>query len=133
MKDKYYYSDGSTSSEIDYSKQLHRVDGPAIEHSNGTKYWYLNGRCHRVDGPAIEYSNGTKFWYLNGRYHRVDGPAYEGSDGSKAWYLNGEHITKLTKDQLINYMKSNNYILAHLLTDPESMVREAALKYGDKL
>ena len=61
--------------------------------------------------------------------HRVDGPAYEGSDGSKYWYLNGKHITKLTKKMLINYMKANNYILAHLLTDPESIVREATLKY----
>jgi len=110
MKDKFYYSDGSTSSEKDYSKELHRIDGPAIEWADGYKAWYLNGEFHRIDGPAIEHSNGDK-----------------------SWYLNGEHITKLTKDILINYMKSNNYILAHLLTDPESMVREAALKYGDKL
>jgi len=34
--------------------------------SNGTKYWYLNGKRHRTDGPAIEYCNGDGFWYLNG-------------------------------------------------------------------
>jgi hypothetical protein len=33
--------------------------------SNGTKYWYLNGKYHREDGPALEYSNGNKYWYHN--------------------------------------------------------------------
>jgi hypothetical protein len=33
--------------------------------SDGTKKWYLNGKCHREDGPAIEYSYGPKFWFLN--------------------------------------------------------------------
>jgi hypothetical protein len=28
-------------------------NGPAVERSNGTKYWYLNGERHREDGPAI--------------------------------------------------------------------------------
>ena len=51
--------------------QLHRVDGPAIENSNGHKVWYLNDQLHRVDGPAIEWSNGNKEWYLNGvRYSK---------------------------------------------------------------
>ena len=35
-----------------------------IEFTNGTKYWYKEGKCHREDGPAIEYSNGYKEWYL---------------------------------------------------------------------
>lgn len=51
--------------------QLHREDGPAIEMSNGNKYWYFEGKRHRADGPAIEYApdssgNGNKHWYLNG-------------------------------------------------------------------
>ena len=46
--------------------QLHRIDGPAVENSNGYKAWYLNDKRHRADGPAIEYSNGYKVWYLNG-------------------------------------------------------------------
>ena len=32
----------------------------------GTKCWYLNDKLHRTDGPAIEHSNGNKYWYLNG-------------------------------------------------------------------
>jgi hypothetical protein len=72
------------------TEELHREDGPAVEYTNGSKYWYLNDECHREDGPAIEYSNGSKFWYLNGELHREDGPAIEYSNGSKFWYLNGE-------------------------------------------
>ena len=44
-------------------KQLHRLDGPAIELANGTKHWYQNGKCHRLDGAAIQYADGTyEFW-----------------------------------------------------------------------
>jgi hypothetical protein len=39
-----------------------------IEYNNGTICWYNDkGQCHRVDGPAIEYTDGTKEWYLNSR------------------------------------------------------------------
>ena len=61
---------------------------------NGSKFWYLNGKCHREDGPAIEYSSGNKFWYLNGKCHREDGPAIEYADGHKVWYLNDEKVTE---------------------------------------
>jgi hypothetical protein len=47
------------------SGQLHRTDGPALEYTNGDKYWYINGKQHREDGPAIEYNNGIRWWYLN--------------------------------------------------------------------
>jgi hypothetical protein len=63
-------------------------------YSNGSKFWYLNGKLHREDGPAIECSDGTKFWYLNGKFHREDGPAVEWSNGYKAWYLGGKELTE---------------------------------------
>ena len=77
------------------SNQLHRVDGPAIESADGTKSWYLNGKCHREDGPAIEYANGNKYWYLNHKCHRIDGPAVECANGTKFWYLNGVELTEI--------------------------------------
>ena len=43
---------------------LHREDGPAVEYKNGTKLWYINGKCHRMEGPAAEFYNGKKSWYL---------------------------------------------------------------------
>jgi len=42
----------------------HRKDGPAIECSNGDKFWYKEGECHRVDGPAIEYFDRNKYWSI---------------------------------------------------------------------
>jgi len=27
----------------------------------------LVSKCHRVDGPAVEYTDGYKAWYLNGK------------------------------------------------------------------
>ena len=37
--------------------------------SDGTKYWYLNGKSHRVDGPAVEWADGTKLWFLNDKQY----------------------------------------------------------------
>jgi hypothetical protein len=40
-----------------------------VENPNGHKYWFLNGKRHRVDGPAIEWSDGRSWsWWLNGEY-----------------------------------------------------------------
>ena len=47
--------------------QPHRLDGPAVERSDGTKEWWLNGQLHRINGPAVEYATGTKEWWLNGQ------------------------------------------------------------------
>jgi hypothetical protein len=52
--------------------QLHREDGPAIEYSNGDKFWYINGLRHREDGPAVEWSDGDKWWYLNDIHYKED-------------------------------------------------------------
>ena len=79
-----------TTKFSDAQGRWHRVDGPAVERSSGTKEWYLNGKLHRVDGPAYEQFDGTTVWYLNGKRHRVDGPAVERSSGTKEWWLNGE-------------------------------------------
>ena len=80
-----------TISYYNKANQLHRLDGPAVELSDGTKKWYQNGKYHRLDGPARELSNGYKEWWQNGKYHRLDGPAYEGNDGTKAWWIEGKY------------------------------------------
>jgi hypothetical protein len=62
---------------------------------NGTIKWYNeNDESHREDGPAVEHANGNKSWYLNGKLHREDGPAVEYVGGSKSWYLNDEKLTE---------------------------------------
>jgi len=70
--------------------QRHRLDGPAIERADGTKEWYQKDQLHRLDGPAIEYANGTKAWWTEGQRHRLDGPAVECADGTKEWYIKGK-------------------------------------------
>ena len=71
---------------------LHREDGPAIEHTNGRKEWYKDGKYHREDGPAVEWPDGSKFWFQYGKYHRLDGPAIEWHDGYKVFWIYGKHI-----------------------------------------
>ena len=53
----------------------------------GIVRYFENGKLHRLDGPAIEYSGGTKYWYKEGLLHREDGPAVEWKDGYKEWYI----------------------------------------------
>jgi len=74
--------------------KLHREDGPAVECSNGDKYYYINDKLHREDGPAKEYANGDKSFYINGKHHREDGPAIEWRNGYKCYYINGKCLTK---------------------------------------
>ena len=52
--------------------QYHCEDGPAVEGTDGTKYWFINGRCHREDGPAIEFSNGKISWFIGGEQYSFD-------------------------------------------------------------
>ncbi len=70
--------------------QLHRVDGPAVEWSDGSKEWYVDDKRHRLDGPAIESNSGYREWCINGKRHREDGPAIEWRNNIDIWwYLNG--------------------------------------------
>ena len=58
---------------------------------HGNKYWENEeGELHRTDGPAIEFSNGSKFWYQNGKRHREDGPAVEYANGEKEFWVRGK-------------------------------------------
>ena len=99
----YYYKD-------QYFTIRHREDGPAIEYTDGTKYWYANGIYHRADGPAITYPNGDKQWFINGNRHREDGPSIEYTNGYKKWFLNNKEYSEkeyevLTKRKnLINFL-----------------------------
>ena len=92
--------------KIEYKNELdeyHRLDGPAVEYTNGDKYWWVNGLRHREDGHAVEYINGYKAWYINGKYHREDGPAVEYASGDKEWFLNDIQYTEEEyNEELIN-------------------------------
>jgi len=85
---------------------LHREDGPALELTNSSKSWWINGKLHREDGPAIEWFTGDKEWYINSKRHREDGPAVEYADGGKVWWINNVFIFAVNKDgKLIDRME----------------------------
>jgi hypothetical protein len=121
-KDKFYYKDGTISNEHDLLKILHRVDGPAVERTNGTKYWFVDDKYHRLDGPAVERTNGTKYWFVDDKYHRLDGPAAESADGYKEWWIDNKEYIEQDFNELIKEI--NKMSLAMKLTDPRWWVRE---------
>ncbi len=77
MKDQYIYIDPG-GNKFYYSDKamtvLHRTDGPAVEHANGNKYWYLEGK---------EYSEKEYLAKMNpessceGKIIEVDGKKYK--------------------------------------------------------
>lgn len=87
---------------------LHREDGPAIIHLDGSEGWYFDGKPHRKGGPAIIYSDDNKIWYLNDKLHREDGPAIEncsGYNGYNRWYLDGIEYTEKGYKQKMRFKK----------------------------
>ena len=72
----------------DANGNLHRADGPALEHANGDRSWWQYGLRHRTGGPAVEFATGDKWWYQHGKIHRADGPAIEWANGRSTWYSN---------------------------------------------
>ncbi len=86
-------------------KFFHRLNGPAIIYSDGTKYWMKHGECHREDGPAIECANGNKFWYQNGKRHRTDGPAVEYADGHKEYWIEGKEFCEIEYNSFVKNLK----------------------------
>ena len=89
----YYYSDKAMT-------KLYREDGPAVELADGSKLWFLNGKCHREDGPAITW-NGSYEWWANGKLHRENGPAIDPVNGNKEWYLHGIKLTEREHNMFI--------------------------------
>ena len=72
--------------------RLHRTDGPALIHANGSVKWYLHGKRHRIGGPACVYVNGTRKWYEDGKRHRYGGPAATYPDGRRIWFDHGRRV-----------------------------------------
>ena len=68
---------------------IHRADGPAIIHPDGSLEWWFHGNLHRVGGPAATRPNGIEEWWFHGNLHRVGGPAVTWPDGSLEWHEHG--------------------------------------------
>ena len=73
-----------------------------VVNEHGTRRYYnAAGQPHREHGPAVEHTNGSKFWYQNGKLHRTDGPAVECAHGTKEWWLNGQPVSKAEFNQTV--------------------------------
>ncbi len=59
----YYYNE---------KNEFHREDGPALEFTNGNKYWYINGLKHRIDGPAAQNDSIGKVYYIMGKEYSYE-------------------------------------------------------------
>lgn len=67
--------------------RLHRVDGPAVETSDGYQAWYRHGILHRDDGPARQFPDGRQQWWINGSLVRsADPPGYSMDTDRSGWY-----------------------------------------------
>ena len=51
---------GKGTNMTDYQEYTVRV------HKDYTEYLNKDGKHHRLDGPAIEGSDGSKWWYVEG-------------------------------------------------------------------
>jgi len=72
-------------------EELHRLDGPAVEYSNGSKFWYINENSHRNIDPSVEWSNEEKYWWFKGERHRIGGSCYS---CGKWWFIDGKKYSK---------------------------------------
>lgn len=94
----------------DEEGRIHRYDGPAVVHSDGTMIWYHHGQIHRDervggDGslclghrilPAIIFANGACEWFQHGEAHcderDADGyllPTIMYANGTRMWHQHG--------------------------------------------
>lgn len=116
------FSNGSKQWWID--GYLHRIGSPAVELSDGSKEWVINGDRHRLDGPAVEFSNGSKQWWVNGIRHRLDGPAVEWKNGAKEWFIEGKKMTETEFNEKINFFRQRLEIVKQWKKETEGEARE---------
>ena len=91
------------------NNNLHREgDLPALEYSNGDKYWYINGVLHRDrDRPPIVLRTGEQRWQRGDILHRETGPALILENGEGHYYLdNKRYATR--KEWLLELEKRKN-------------------------
>lgn len=55
-------------------------------------YSSSSDRWHRINGPAMEWSNGDYVWCDNGAWHRYYGVSMRWN-GYNSYWINGKQIT----------------------------------------
>ena len=81
---------------FDSNGRRHCSHGPAINHGNRVKMWFVDGLRHREDGPA-HITNIGEIWYTKGLLHRLAGPAFTQREiNVEKYYIHGRQLSKKT-------------------------------------
>ena len=81
------------------------AEGCKLFNDGSKRYVNSNGVYHRIGGPAVTLTGGTKVWYQNGKRHRLDGPAAEWASIPYQWYFEGELIDCVTQEEFERLVK----------------------------
>ena len=71
----------------------------------GNKFWWENNKRNRLNGPAMEWSDGEKQWIQNDYWHREDGPAIKYFDGGEEWFYEGKRINCFSQEEFERLIK----------------------------
>lgn len=81
------------------------AEGCRILNDGSKRYYNSKDQHHRIGGPAIVLTGGTKVWYQNGKPHRLDGPAFEWMSRPHQWYFEGELIDCNSQEEFERLIK----------------------------
>jgi hypothetical protein len=65
---------------------------------DGAYMFWKNGMRHRLDGPAIAHPDGRKFYFFEDALHRIGGPAATDETG-EYWWIHGVKIACKTQKE----------------------------------
>lgn len=92
---KFWYIDGKRLTQQEFNTIIKQPESTITLEENSEQKWRnANGQLHRIDGPAVVHLDGSKAWYVNGLRHRTDGPAIEYANGNKEYFIKGICINK---------------------------------------
>jgi len=74
-----------------------------IDDQGNIMYYNEKGEFHRLNGPAIEWSDGSSSYWVNGKLHRLDGPARIFFGNDVEYWVNGNYLTKKEFDELTKH------------------------------
>ncbi len=77
--------------------------------------WYFHGQLHRTNGPAVEHIDGRKDWWFYNKLHRINGPAVEYGDGTKKWYYDDKQMIIEEYNTIMYYRNLYQVIIRELI------------------
>ena len=82
----------------------------------GNQFWYNEqGQVHRTDGPAVIHTDGSRAYSVNGKLHRLDAPAIIRAGGTQYWYIHGNRLTEEEFNDITQSEEHLNWYLLQIL------------------